>query len=151
LDHEISATTVSKNHLPILKELWEKLNIIHLNDSHYFKDHYETFTFEKRCEKFNVIDDNNIRIETIEDEKTLIGYCIATIQNGNGEIDSLFIEESFRTYGYGSQLLENAVTWLKDNNCTKIMVSVAEGHESVFAFYMKHKFYPRLTYLYLKD
>jgi hypothetical protein len=31
------------------------------------------------------------------------------------------------------------------------MVAVAEGHESVFGFYQKHGFYPRMTYLQLKD
>lgn len=147
----VKFNTISKTQLNLIKELWEKLNIIHLNDSNYFKDHYQTFTFEKRCEKFNLIDDNNIRIEIIEDRGKLLGYCISTIENGNGEIDSLFVEEQYRKYGYGSQLLENAVKWFKHNNCNKIVVSVAEGHESVFEFYKKHKFYPRFTYLYLKD
>ena len=30
------------------------------------------------------------------------------------------------------------------------MVSVAEGHESVFDFYRKFEFYQRMTYLQLK-
>ncbi|HOJ64489.1 MAG TPA: GNAT family N-acetyltransferase [Spirochaetota bacterium] len=147
----INFKIIGKNQLNMIKELWEKLNKIHLTDSKYFKDHYEKFTFEKRCEKFNLIDDNKIRIEVIENQRKFIGYCISTIENDNGEIDSLFVEDKYRKSGYGSQLLENAVKWLKYNNCKKIMVSVAEGHESVIEFYMKHKFYPRLTYLYLKE
>jgi diamine N-acetyltransferase len=147
----IKFSTINKNQLNLIKQLWEKLNIIHLNDSKYFKDHYETFTFEKRCEKFNLIDDNNIRIEIIEDQGEILGYCISTIENDNGEIDSIFVEDGYRKYGYGGQLLENGIKWLKYNNCKQIVVSVAEGHESVFEFYKKHNFYPRLTYLYLKD
>jgi ribosomal protein S18 acetylase RimI-like enzyme len=80
-----------------------------------------------------------------------IGYCIATINDSIGEIDSIFVESGFRKYGLGSSLVENSIQWLKTNNCKKIMVGVASGHESVFEFYQKFDFYPRMTYLQLKE
>jgi hypothetical protein len=33
----------------------------------------------------------------------IIGYCISTIDKNVGEIDSLFIEENYRKYGYGGR------------------------------------------------
>ncbi|AKL95821.1 hypothetical protein CACET_c23750 [Clostridium aceticum] len=43
-----------------------------------------------------------------------------------------------------------SIDWLKGESCKKIFVAVADGHESLFDFYMKQGFYPRLTYLELK-
>ena len=141
---------IDKNQINKIKALWKKLNEMHLEDSHFFKDLYKTFDFEKRCQKFDELLDKNIRIEIIEDDTAIVGYCISTIEKGSGEIDSLYIEKNYRKYGYGGQLVENSISWLKANNCNKIMVAVAEGHESVFGFYEKYGFYPRMTYLQMK-
>jgi ribosomal protein S18 acetylase RimI-like enzyme len=146
-----SYKVIGKTEMDMIKPLWEKLNQIHLHDAHHFQDHFRNFTFAARCNKFQDMDDAHMRIEVALDRDTAVGYCISTIEKGMGEIDSLFIEEKFRKYGLGGQLVENGVKWLKNNNCAKIMVSVAEGHESVFGFYQKHGFYPRMTYLQLKE
>ncbi len=142
-----SFVVVEKNRIYKIKDLWEQLNEIHLRDSHFFKDHYETFTFENRCRKFEDIPEDHIRIEIIEDRDRVIGYCISTMEKGIGEIDSLFIEKEYRKSGYGSKLVENSVSWLKTGGCERIVVPIAEGHESVFGFYQKFRFYPRMTYL----
>jgi len=144
---------IDKSQISIIKPLWEKLNILHLNNSHYFKEYYSNLTFEKRCEKFNKLDNCNVFIEIIKNEinSIPIGYCVSTKGKSVGEIDSLFIEEEYRKYGYGQKLVENSLKWFKENNCNKIMVAVAEGHESVFRFYEKFGFYPKMTYLQLKE
>jgi diamine N-acetyltransferase len=142
---------IKKSDIELIKPLWEKLNRMHLEDSRYFKDHFRNFTFEKRKEKFNEMDDKNMLIDTVFFDEKPVGYCISSIANQCGEIESLFIEEEHRKSGSGRNLVENAVKWMKSNNCRKIGVSVAEGHESVFGFYRKFGFYPRMTYLELKE
>ena len=141
---------IEKNEILIIKELWKKLNEIHLKNSHYFKEHYETFTFEKRCEKFDMINSENIRIEIIEDDKTTIGYCISTIQKSTGEIDSIYVKEEYRGTGLGSSLIDHSLNWFHTKKCDKIIIAVAEGNESAYPFYKKFDFYPRLTYLQQK-
>ena len=143
---------IKKEQLSKIEHLWEELKKIHLNDSKYFKDYFSTFTFEKRCEKLEEINDEHIKIEIVEDKKTkdFIGYCISTIEKNIGEIDSLFIKEEYRKYGLGKKLVESSIEWLENSKCEKIKVGVAEGHESVFEFYKKLGFYPRVTYLELK-
>lgn len=138
---------IDKNSIWIIKPLWEKLNQIHLNESPYFKEHYKNFTFEKRCSKFFTIDENNIRIEVVFDDTQPVGYCIGTIEGTKGEIDSVFVDESYRNKKLGTKLIEDCVEWLQKSGCVTIGVNVAEGHESVIAFYMKFGFYPRLRYL----
>lgn len=143
---------IDVDELDLIKPLWEKLNQLHLYDSIYFKEHYKTNTFENRCKKFLQMGKKDIRIEIVEDDKAvIIGYCISTVEKEKGEIESLFIEEEFRKNRLGNKLIANAIEWLKEKRCNKILVSVADGHEGVFDFYMKNGFYPRLTYLELKE
>jgi len=144
-------TVITKKQLGTIQRLWEKLNEDHLNDSIHFKEHYKSFTFKERCRKFVTVPEDKIRIEIVQENDSCIGYCIATINDSVGEIDSIFVESGFRKYGLGSSLVENSIQWFKTNNCMKIMVGVAAGHESVFEFYQKLNFYPRMTYLQLKE
>jgi len=142
---------IAKSEIGKIKPLWRKLKELHHNDSRYFKDYYRDLTFEKRCEKFCALDDSRIRIEVIEDNGITAGYCISTIENETGEIDSLYIEEDYRQYGYGKRLVENGIVWMREQGCGKITVGVAEGHEDVIGFYRSLGFFPRMTYLQLKD
>jgi len=88
--------TLSKNDLALLKPLWEKLNEIHLHDSPHFKNFYEAFTFEQRIVSFDTIKADNLLIQIVEVDGKIFGYCISTITNETGEIESLYLEESVR-------------------------------------------------------
>lgn len=140
-----------KKELHLIKHLWEKLNQMHYQDSIYFKDHFQTFTFEKRCNDFSNINDENIQINVLIDSEKVVGYCIATIKKAVGEIESIYVDDEYRKEGFGKKLIEESTDWLKENKCKKIMVAVAHGHENVFDFYMKMAFYPRVSYLQLKE
>lgn len=142
---------LKKSELHFIKALWEKLNQVHLSDSIHFKDHYRTFTFENRITKFKDTAAKNLYIELLEDNSHPVGYCISTIHGGKGEIDSLFINEAFRSYGYGKILAKNGIQWMKQKKCSSIQVSVAEGHDNVIKFYEKLNFFPRLTTLVYKN
>ena len=140
--------------LNLIKSLWEELNAMHLEDSEYFKDRYRANTFEKRCSKFTSMNPADFLGYMVVDGKDdVLGYCISTVNRpeSKGEIDSLFLKDCLRGSGYGSELVVRSVEWLKKNRCSTICVSVADGHESVFDFYMKQGFFPRLTYLELKE
>lgn len=148
---EFQLKEIRVEELYLIKGLWEKLNHLHQEDSKFFKEHYASNTFEKRCEKFLTLDPVDIRIEVVESlESQIIGYCISTVSHRVGEIESLFIEQAYRQQELGKLLVSRGTQWLKDCKCDKIQVSVADGHESVFDFYKKQGFYPRLTYLELK-
>lgn len=141
---------IDRRRLPEIKPLWEKLNRAHGEDSRYFKEHFASFTFEKRCEKFSRLADDALRIEIVRDGEVPVGYCIATMDRGAGEIDSLFVEEEYRKHGLGGRLVENGLQWMQDRGCRRIMAGVAEGHEAVFPFYQRFGFYPRMTCLQWK-
>ena len=137
--------------LPQIKPLWECLNEIHLHDSLYFKEHFQNNTFEKRFHDIKEITPENLHLEVIKDTGQIIGYCVSSVQNGTGEIESLFIEEKYRKCGFGKRLVQNALEWFTAKNCQKFIVGVAGGHEKVFGFYQKMGFFPRTTVLELKN
>lgn len=142
---------IKKSEIAQIKPLWEKLNSIHYRDSIYFQEYYQHFTFEERCRSLLDLPDDRLKIWILSDSKNPVGYCIASIKDQVGEIDSIFVDEEFQGAGYGNLLVKKCIAWLKANQCKKILVAVADGHESVFPFYMKLGFYPRLTYLQLRE
>ena len=142
--------TIKSDQIDIIKNLWEQLNTLQLQKSKFFKEHFKTYTFEEKCRNFPEKTSNEIQIDVIYDNKKAVGYCISIISNKTGEIDSLFIAEEYRKYGYGKIIVEKSIRWFEMNNCEIIHVSVSEGNESVFDFYENFGFYPRFTYLTLR-
>lgn len=133
-----------------IKHLWEELNKIHLADSVNFKDHYQSFTFENRIKSLLKIEEDKIRITVIQKGNECFGYCLSTIQDSKGEIESLFISDTIRNKKYGKLLVDKHIEWMKENDCEKITVTVSHGHESVLDFYHKLGFFERLISLEYK-
>ena len=77
----------------------------------------------------------------------LIGYCIASLVEEVGEIDSIFVSENYRKCGIATCLMDTSLHWLKQNNPIKTVVKVSIGNEDVFGFYARYGFLPRLTEL----
>lgn len=138
---------ISFGDIGLIQPLWEKLRIIHHHDSVYFREFYERFTFETRTGKFAGLGDDRLRVEIVKSGGIIIGYCVATVEGVAGEIDSIYIEESHRGAGIGEKLVNNALDWFRERSVSRITAAVANGHESVFPFYRKFNFYPRLTVL----
>jgi len=142
--------TIKPNQIDLIKNLWEQLNDHHLQNSNFFKEHFKTYSFKDKCKDFPGKPSNEILINVIYNDKQIVGYCISTIKNRVGEIDSLFIDDEYRKYGCGKIIVEKSIHWFEMNNCEKIHLSVAEGNESVFGFYKQFGFYPRFTTLILR-
>ncbi|KAB3530681.1 GNAT family N-acetyltransferase [Alkaliphilus pronyensis] len=126
-----------------VKPLWQKLNIHHINNSVHYADRFRSMTFEKRNNKFK--DVKNIYINLVKDTalNTYIGYCISTISDDlNGEVDSLYVDEDYRKYGVGHQLMVNSIDWLNKHKVKSKTIGVATGNEAVIDFYKHYNFYP---------
>jgi diamine N-acetyltransferase len=144
---------VPAHKLTEIKPLWEELNKIHLVDSVYFKEHYVTFSFDKRSAPWLKLPEENFYLLVAETEDSIpVGYCVSTIDTElKGEIDSLFVTPAFREQGIGRTLIEKSRKWLESNQCQSIRLAVSYGHESVMGFYQRLGFYPRLTILKWKN
>ncbi len=134
--------------LDSVKALWEELNQLHLEKSPYFKSFYANNTFEARkATLLSTSPKGQICVILAYDQDAVIGYCIVSVADETGEIDSIFVCDPYRNKGIASTLMEKALTWLKQSGPKTMVIKVSVGNEEVFAFYAKYGFYPRLTEL----
>jgi len=135
---------ISYDEVEVIKNLWEKNRQYHENTSEYFKESYRFISFEERVKAF---ENQIIKITVAKSDDGYIGYCISTIIDGKGEIDSLHVEEHNRGNGIGKKLVIKHMEWLKENNCKVIGVTVSQENETTIEFYKKLGFYPNTLYM----
>lgn len=137
--------------IEVIKSLWESLNAQHLQNSKDFKDHYARQTFESRFSKIKEMSEENVHIEAVFDsDNKPAGYCVCSIENGVGELDSIYLEPALRRGSIGTALARSGIDWMKEKGCDPIVVTVADGNESVLPFYRRLGFGVRRTVLQLK-
>jgi diamine N-acetyltransferase len=140
---------IGRDEIGIIKPLWEGLNAHHLSKSTHFKKHFSEFTLEKRMEGLNKRE--RLIAYVAQDNNQNVGYCMATTDGLNGEIDSLFVETAHRGRGVGEELMSLGLKWLEEQNCETVWVSIAEGNESALDFYRRFGFAERLTVMQLTE
>lgn len=140
---------IDKKDILQIRPMWEGLNKLHGKISTYFKDHFHSFSFEVRQKQLEAKE--CFEVFVAYDQDTNVGYCIASVENDIGEIDSIYVDPKYRNQNIGENLISEAELWLKSNGISKIMIYVAEGNESVFNFYSKQGYYQRFTVLEKKS
>jgi ribosomal protein S18 acetylase RimI-like enzyme len=140
---------LSKEQLNEIEPLWLELNVHHSQRSKNFGQHFESYTFEKRSKSLLAAED--LKVFAAKTNSSLVGYCIASLNNGAGEIDSIYIKQSFQNASLGKQLTNSAISWLTGLGCKKISVSVAEGNEEAIPFYEKLGFKRRFHVLQIEN
>lgn len=131
--------------LDLVRKLWEKLRVHHKIRSKYFFQDYENVSFEKRKDELlKKAEDGMLRLDLAKDSNgELVGYCISSIYDEIGEIDSIYVEESFRTEGIGDSLMKRSLEWLKSNGIDNILVQLSAGNDDVLRFYSHYGFHPK--------
>ena len=133
--------------LDIIQPLWEGLREHHAVKAPAFADSLRQKPFETRKkELLEKAPNGKLKIFLATDaiEGILAGYCIASVTgDGEGEIDSIFIEENYRGREIGERLMQSAVDWLETQASERILVQVLAGNEEVFEFYRRFGFQPR--------
>jgi len=119
-----------------IQHLWEELNIHHGVVSPFFKQVFETNSFNHRVSNLlRKYRKGFIRIDVAKDKELPVGYVISTINEENdGEIESIFIKDRFRGKGIGESLMQKAVDWLDGRNVRSKVVAVVYGNEDAFGF-----------------
>ena len=137
-----------------ISALWESLNELHGTLSPHFHEAFEKRTFHDRKEELiakSQVGRLRIDIACTRGQRKAIGYCVSTVdREGNGEIDSIFVEESYRHRGIARQLMTSATSWLESLGVNQKRVVVAFGNDEVLSFYTKFGFYPRSFTLFHK-
>ena len=143
----INYIELNNDKIDLIKPLWEKLRDQHRELSPYFPERYVELTFGERKEDLLKKSENGIlRIDTAYDKTTeqFIGYCISSISNEQiGEVDSIYLEEKYRSEGLGDTLMKRSLNWMDQNGVKTKKIMVAAGNENTLAFYSRYNFFPK--------
>ena len=132
-----------------IQPLWDKLNRHHQTISPHFSVEFGTKTFDGRKEKLlKKYAGSEIRIDLAQSNDRIIGYLISAITlDGVGEIELVYIEDSFRGQLIGDELMHRALNWLDGQKVHTKVIAVAVGNERAFSFYARFGFFPRVVKL----
>lgn len=141
----MSINIIEKNldEIDLIKPLWEQLNQLHFEKSVNFKKRFQNYSFEKRMEGVIRKAENGItKLDILfDDEKhKYVGYCLSSIEDNAGEIESIFIEKEYRKYGLGGKLMKSALKWFEDNSITDIKINVVYNNSDALPFYERYGF-----------
>ena len=141
----MSIMIVEKNikDIDLIKPLWEQLNELHYEKSVNFKKRFADYKFEKRIEGIiKKAERGIIKLDILfDDEKNkYVGYCLNSIEDFQGEKESIFIEKEYRKYGQGGRLMESALEWFKDKNISDIKINVVYNNSDALPFYERYGF-----------
>lgn len=129
--------------IELIKPLWEKLNLIHFEKSVHFKSKYEKFTFDRRMESiYKKAEKGIIKIDMLlnSDTGNYVGYCLSSIEDNLGEIESIFIESPYRKLKLGDKLMTSALSWFELNSVTNIEINVVYRNDEALPFYERYGF-----------
>lgn len=138
-------TKIKREQINLIEPMWVELNQHHRDSTRQFRDYYDTNTFSKR--KKALLAKDELFILVVEDGSALVGFCVASINLGIGEIDSLYLKPESRTQGLGGSMLGMATRWLTEQGLESARLSVGEGNEAVIGFYRKYGFKQRAIML----
>jgi len=128
-----------------IKPLWYKLNEVHANTSEFFSDFFHKWSYDSRkSDLLEKLKSAKLRVDAavLNDKSDMVGYCVSTIDKDNGEIDSIYIDEQYRSRGIGHKLMKSALSWMDNNGVKSKTVIVTYGNNSVYKFYEQFNFFP---------
>jgi diamine N-acetyltransferase len=145
-----SATDISG--IELVRPLWVQLNEYHHGRARHFRSWYESTSFDDRKRYFSTVAKAGLlKIALAQDTGTgrYIGYCAGSLTAAEryGEIESIFVEEGYRSAGIGTALVRQTLAWMEAAGAVRKRVAVSDGNEAAGAFYRQFGFYPRLTVL----
>jgi ribosomal protein S18 acetylase RimI-like enzyme len=130
--------------IELIKPLWEQLNIVHLGKSIHFKSKFEKFTFDERVKFiYEKSQNGTVKIDLLwnSETKNYVGYCLNSISDNLGEIESIYIEDKYRKFGLGGKLMDSSLSWFELNGITNIQIGVVYSNEEALPFYERYGFY----------
>lgn len=143
---------IDAEQIDLIRTMWEKLNAHHSGISVHFSEALLSRHFDER--KSQLLADGrkvHVLLASIPGVQNPIAYCVASLSpDGNGEIDSMFIEEEYRGSGIGTEFMRRALTWLDKCGAATKSVGVLFENDPALRFYAHFGFYPRTVNLIQK-
>lgn len=138
---------ITYNEVSIIKDLWEKNRQYHEESSEYFGHLYRSINFDDRIKAFAGFNGDTLKLTVAKENDEYVGYCISTIVEDKGELQSIHVSAQKRGKGIGKELAKKHLNWMKEQNCKVIGVTVSQENENTICFYKSLGFYPNTLYM----
>ncbi len=103
--------------------------------------HIHQTTIQSKCIKFFILDETNPDKNKPEIARIYLYLLTNDLhQEPFGFIEDLFVQESHRGQGLGTQLLTKVIAEAKAQNCYKLICTSRHSREEVHKMYEKHGF-----------
>ena len=137
--------------IDVIRPLWNRICEHHRVRARTFRAFFEHTTFDERKAHFvRCAETGDLRVDQACDPAAdrCVAYCVTSLSAERiGGIESLYVDETYRSQGIGTALVRRALMWLDENGSVENRVAVADGNEEAFPFYRRFGFYPRRTVL----
>jgi GNAT superfamily N-acetyltransferase len=144
-----------------IEPLWKQQTALHAKKSRHFAESFTTANFSDRKRVFEqkARTGSLLVILAMVGLDEIAGYTVCSVCEELsdlgacevGEIDSMFILESYRRLGIGRKFLVRSMEWFEQNRAEKVIALVAVGNEEVLEFYRLAGLLPRAILLQRKE
>lgn len=102
----IEYLTTDFREIDLIRPLWIQLNKNMQPKAKTFRSHFEQMTFNDRKVYFETVSlDSSLRLDLASDphaDDRYVGHCVSSLSKEmSGEIESIFVEEMYRSRGTG--------------------------------------------------
>ena len=130
-----------------VEPLWTELRRHHADMSPIWRTSLMAVSFDKRRAGLLEKSSGGMLVLLASALGKDIGYCVSTVNNSAGEVDSIFVIPTHRRGGIGQLMMTRAIGWFAERAVTSIAVDVLSGNEAAQAFYARYGFQPRTVRL----
>lgn len=147
---DVKLRDITLEDISMIQEQWELNRMFHEQTSEHFTELYKSIGFTARMRYFEKYAPEDLKITVATTEDKVIGYCISTAVEGEGEICTLHVDMDFRGARIGKRLCEDHILWMKQKVCTFISVTVSQENQPTIGFYNGLGFYTNTVQMVLK-
>jgi ribosomal protein S18 acetylase RimI-like enzyme len=126
-----------------VEPLWLELRRHHAAIAPIWKDELLSGSFEARRIELLSRASGGLLVLVATANDHDVGYCISSIDNAAGQVESLFVQEGQRSHGIGRRMMSRTMEWFESQPIASIGVSVIAGNEEALNFYSNYGFRPR--------
>lgn len=144
----LECATLPLDEIDSIAPLWQQLNQLHFEKSLHFAAYYEKHSFDVRKQVFiEKAQQGQLLITVAKHQDKLVGYCVSSVVNNVGEVESLFVSPEHRGADIGETLLKRALSWMDSLKVSSKKIAVYAGNEAVLNFYEKFGFHAKYLIL----
>jgi diamine N-acetyltransferase len=144
---EISLLTGGPELVDRIEPLWWQLRQHHADLTTIWRTSVLDSSFETRRSQLQAKSAQEILVVLATMGDNDIGYCVSTIDNEVGTVNSIFVADDYRRKGVGHAMMLRTMDWFKEKTVKTIVVDIIDGNDAAQAFYATYGFHRRAVRL----